>query len=197
VALSSGTCQTPEMLTFLHHDDVFWLTVGAVVGLVVGLLVSGRVAGSWHRPVAIALAGSHLGAVIGITLFPVPFGGTPFDLPYGTVQLNPFGTIGLLIDGSQSLRQLGGNLLLLAPMGVLAPVAWRAARPWGRTMAWGLIASVGIEVSQLTLGSLAGQFYRVVDIDDVLLNVAGVAAGRLLFSLGWPIWRRLTDRREP
>ncbi len=179
----------------LRSGDVFWLTAGAMVGLLVGLVVSRRIAGNWHRPVAIALACTHLGAVIGVTLFPVPFGGTPFDLPYSTVQLNPFGTIGLLIDGSQSLRQLGGNLLLLAPMGVLVPIAWRAARSWARTMAWGVLASVGIEVAQFGLGSLAGQFYRVVDIDDVLLNVLGVAAGRLLFAIGWPIWRVIEGDR--
>ncbi len=176
----------------LRGDDVFWLAAGALVGLAFGLFVVGRVRGSWHRPVAILLACAHLGAVIGVTLFPVPLDGTPFDLPYGNVQLNPLGTIRLLIDGSQSLRQLGGNLLLLAPMGVLVPIAWRASRSWGRTMLWGVAASLAIEVLQYTFGVLAGQFYRVVDVDDVLLNVAGVAAGRLVFAVGWPVWRVLT-----
>jgi len=175
--------------------DVFWFVTGSLVGTLVGLVAAVRVAGSWHRRVAIALACAHIGGVLGVTLFPLPLGGLePFRVPYSTVQLVPLGTIDLLLNGSQSARQLGGNLLLLAPMGVLVPIAWRAARPWHRTMAWGLLVSLLIELAQLAL-NVAGLSYRVVDIDDLLLNVAGVAVGRLLFALGWPIWRAVQGPR--
>lgn len=173
-------------------DDLFWLVAGSVLGAVVGLLAARRAAGSWHRPVAIALACAHLGGVLAVTLFPLPLGGLdPFTAPYNNVQLEPLGTITLLFQGPQSIRQLGGNLVLLAPMGVLVPIAWRSARPAVRTLLWGLVASMTIEVLQFAFGVLAGEFYRVVDIDDVLLNILGVAAGRLVFGLGWWLWRAL------
>lgn len=183
----------------VRSDDLFWLVSGAIVGALVGLVVARRVAGSWHRPVAIALACAHLGAVLGVTLFPWPINGLdPFTAPYSTVQLEPLRTIGLLFHGSQSGRQLGGNLLLLAPMGLLVPIAFRAARPFWRTVGWGVVMSVGIELLQFTFGVLAGEFYRVVDVDDVLLNVAGVVVGRIVFAVGWPAWRALTrGRRTP
>ena len=173
----------------LQHD-LFWLVCGSVVGALVGLVAAARTAGSWHRPVAVALACAHIGGVLGVTLLPFPFEGVdPFTAPYEAVQLTPFGTIDLLSRGSQSGRQLGGNLLLLAPMGVLVPIAWRAARPVWRTIAWGLVVSVGIEVLQFLFGVLAGGFYRVVDVDDVILNVVGVAGGRVVFAIGHPVWR--------
>lgn len=183
----------------VRPDDVFWLVVGSVVGAVVGFVVARRVEGDWHRPVAIALACAHLGGVLGVTLFPLPINGLdPFTAPYSNVQLEPFRTIGMLFRGSQSARQLGGNLLLLAPMGVLVPIAWRAARGFWRTVAWGVAMSVTIEVLQFTFGVLTGEFYRVVDVDDVLLNVAGVVLGRIVFAVGWPVWRALTrGRRVP
>lgn len=191
-AAGSRSCSVPDVLP----RDTFWLLAGAVVGAVVGLVVARRVRGAWHRPVAVALASAHIGAVLGVTLFPLRFGGDPFTVPYSSVQLVPLATIQLLLGGSQSARQLGGNLALLAPMGLLVPIAWRAARPFLRTVAWGALVSVSIEVLQFLFGMVTGEFYRVVDVDDVLLNVVGVVIGRLLFAIGWPLWRRFT-RRAP
>lgn len=179
--------------------DLFWLVCGAIVGAVVGFVAALRAAGSWHRPAAIALASAHIGAVLGVTLFPLPLAGLdPFSAPYEAVQLVPFGTIDLLSGGSQSGRQLGGNLLLLAPTGLLVPIAWRAARPFLRTVVWGVVFSVTIEGLQFLLGVLVGEFYRVVDVDDVILNVLGVMAGRVVFAAGQPVWQGLTrGRRTP
>lgn len=175
------------------RDDVVWLVTGAVVGAAVGLLVVRRVRGSWHRPVAIALACAHLGAVLGVTLLPLG-AGTVYE-GVSNVSLEPFRTVRMLLNGSQSGRQLGGNFVLLAPMGVLVPIAWRAARPWRRTLAWGLLVSVTIELGQLGVNAL-GLAHRVVDVDDVLLNVLGVAAGRLVFEIGWGFWRLVTRGRR-
>lgn len=169
--------------------DTFWLATGMVVGAAVGLLVGVAAGGPWYRRVAVALACAHLGVVLSVTLFPLPIGaGEPFAAPYDNVQLEPLRTIRLLLDGSQETRQLGGNLLLLAPMGLLVPIAWRAARPFAATVLVGFATSVLIELLQFTLGVLVGEFYRVVDVDDVLLNTAGVVLGRLVFAVVWPLW---------
>lgn len=175
--------------------DTFWLGAGLVVGAVVGLLVGLRSGGSPHRRLAVAAACAHVGAVLAVTLFPLPMAvAEPFDLPYANAQLVPLRTISMLLRGSQSVRQLGGNLLLLAPMGVLVPVAWRSARPFLATVAVGLATSLAIELLQLLVGSLVGELYRVVDVDDVLLNTLGVVAGRAVLALCWPVWRRLRER---
>lgn len=180
-------------------SDVFWLVTGSLVGAVVGLVAAARTAGSWYRSLAVALACAHLGGVLAVTLFPLPLAGLePFAAPYEAVQLTPFATISLLFQGSQSARQLGGNLLLLAPMGALVPIAWRAARPFWRTIAWGVLLSMAIEVLQFLFGVVAGEFYRVVDVDDVLLNTVGVAAGRVVFGIAHAMWRLVSrGRRTP
>lgn len=176
-------------------SDVFWLATGLAVGAAVGLLIGVSASGSWYRRLAVALACAHIGAVLAVTLFPMPVAGAePFAVPYSNVQLVPFRTIRLLFAGSQEARQLGGNLLLLAPMGFLVPIAWPAARPFLATVVVGLSTSMLIELLQFTFGVLVGEFYRVVDVDDVLLNTAGVVLGRLVFAVLWPIWRWLQRR---
>ncbi len=176
-------------------SDVFWLVVGLAVGAVLGLLIGIGASGSWYRRWAVAIACAHIGAVLAVTLFPMPIAGAePLAPPYESVQLEPFGTIGLLLAGSQELRQLGGNLLLLAPMGLLVPIAWPVARPFAATVVVGLSTSLLIELLQFTFGVLVGEFYRVVDVDDVLLNTAGVVLGRLVFAVVWPLWRWLRAR---
>lgn len=177
-------------------SDAFWLFIGLAIGAVVGLLIGLRAAGSWYRRIAVALACAHVGAVLAVTLLPLPIGqAEPFRAPYSNVQLRPLATIRLLFDGSQGVRQLGGNLLLLAPMGVLVPIAWSAARPFAVTVAVGLATSVLVELLQFGLGALVGEFYRVVDVDDILLNTAGVVAGRVVFGLLWVPWDLVRRRR--
>ena len=80
-----------------------------------------------------------------------------------------------------ALRQIGGNLLLLAPLGLLAPLAFPRLRTAGRSFWLILAAAVGIEAVQLLLSLLTGVPNRVVDIDDVLLNLLGGMAGYLAY----------------
>ena len=73
------------------------------------------------------------------------------------------------------LINLAGNVLIFAPLGFLPPLLWRR---WRHRTA--LLLSAGtsclIEFLQLFLG-------RSVDVDDLILNVAGGFAGYLLFCL--------------
>ncbi|GBE25023.1 vanZ like family protein [bacterium BMS3Bbin02] len=84
-------------------------------------------------------------------------------------------------DSPDALYQLGGNVALFLPLGLLLPLAWRTA--FARlvpTLLTGLLLSSAIEITQATV--ISG---RVSTTDDVILNVLGT-------FLGWLLWRRLT-----
>ncbi|MEU8759899.1 VanZ family protein [Streptomyces sp. NPDC048659] len=85
----------------------------------------------------------------------------------------------LALGAAEAVRRIGGELLLLAPLGVLLPMAdgRLCVSPWAslvRTTAAGALLSVTIELLQT---AVPGQ---VVDVDSVLLNTAGVALAHLL-----------------
>ncbi|MFE7100100.1 VanZ family protein [Streptomyces erythrochromogenes] len=78
----------------------------------------------------------------------------------------------------EAARQLGGNLLLGVPFGVLLPVLLPPAR--------GLLRVAAVTVCLMTLVELVqGALVtgRVFDIDDVILNTAGALLGYLFIGL--------------
>lgn len=75
----------------------------------------------------------------------------------------------------EAIQQIGGNLALLAPLGILLPTVFPALRPLPRISAASALVSLVIEIAQGTL--IAGHAF---DIDDVILNVIGVLAAYLL-----------------
>lgn len=89
--------------------------------------------------------------VLGLTL-----GGIPIDV--GAIDpsesrrwanLVPFGTIGpqLAVGLESGLRQLIGNLLILAPLGFGLPVVWQRFRRITATLLAGFGVALGIELS--------------------------------------------------
>ncbi|TDB83076.1 VanZ family protein [Actinomadura sp. KC216] len=73
--------------------------------------------------------------------------------------------------------QIGGNLALLMPLGVLLPIVWTTLRgPIRLALVTGVL-SLAIETVQ-------GAFVvgRAFDIDDVILNVIGVVIAYLLLG---------------
>ncbi len=96
-----------------------------------------------------------------------------------SVNLVPFASIGDMLRysiPSVARRNIAGNLLLLAPLGVMLPLLFtRIRRPMA--LAWRAAAiSVSIEFLQFISRS------RTVDIDDVILNAVGAVAGFALFA---------------
>jgi VanZ like family len=75
----------------------------------------------------------------------------------------------------QAVLQVGGNLVLLAPLGVLLPVAFARLRGVLRMAVVAALVSLAVEITQGTL--IRG---RAFDIDDVILNIAGVVLAYLL-----------------
>ncbi|WP_229834621.1 VanZ family protein [Streptomyces xantholiticus] len=118
----------------------------------------------------------------------------PLDVMWVTAaNLEPFAGIeaALELGPVESVRHIGGGLLLLAPLGILLPMASGrlAVSPWAslaRTVAAGALMSLGIELLQT---GVPGQ---VVDVDSLMLNTAGVALAHLAVV---PAGRALLRRR--
>ncbi|GAA1012764.1 membrane protein [Streptomyces sp. F-3] len=121
-----------------------------------------------------ALLVTHLALVAWLTL-------RPLDVPWVTPpNLCPLATIRahLALGWPEAARHIGEGLAPLAPLGVLLPmvhgrlrVSWVASLL--RTMAAGALVSLGIALLQ------TGVPGRVVDVDVLLLNTAGVALAHL------------------
>ncbi|GAA4000800.1 VanZ family protein [Streptomyces marokkonensis] len=135
---------------------------------------------------------AHLAFVAWYTLRPLD---VPWVLP---PNLHPLDGIraDLALGWPSAARSLGGSLALLAPLGVLLPMAdgRLAVSPLAsllRTMAAGALLSLGIELLQT---GVPGQ---VVDVDSLLLNTAGVALAHLaVVPAGRARLRRGSEREE-
>lgn len=105
------------------------------------------------------------------------------------VNLVPFTTIASQIrtGAGGALVQLVGNVGLLLPLGLLGPLVMPSLRRAPRLLLVALVGSVGIEVVQF-VGTSLRMMSRSVDVDDVILNVAGAL-------LGWLLWRTITALR--
>jgi hypothetical protein len=118
---------------------------------------------------------AHLALVAWITL-------RPLDVPWvRPANLHPLAGIraDLALGWPQAARSIGEGLVLLAPLGVLLPMAGgrlvvSPLASLARTVAAGALISLGIELLQT---GVPGQ---VVDIDALLLNTVGVALSHLV-----------------
>lgn len=65
------------------------------------------------------------------------------------------------------------NVFFFLPLGFLLPILWQDFRNFFRTLGFGLGVTLGIELLQIFSG-------RASDIDDIIANLLGAAAGFLL-----------------
>ncbi|WP_329135764.1 VanZ family protein [Streptomyces sp. NBC_01476] len=108
-------------------------------------------------------------------------------------NLRPLGTIraDLGMGAAEAAQRIGAGLALLAPLGVLLPLAGGRARTSGfasfaRTVFAALMVSLALEFTQTLV---PGQLF---DVDALLLNTLGVAVVHLLVVPR--VRRRLRDR---
>ncbi|MFE9447150.1 VanZ family protein [Streptomyces sp. NPDC006739] len=122
----------------------------------------------------------------------------PLDVPWVMpANLRPLAGIraDLALGWPTAARRIGEGLALLAPLGVLLPMAHGRldASPLGsllRTVTAGALISLGIALLQ------TGVPGRVVDVDSLLLNTVGVAVAHLAVVPAGRARLRRHDERE-
>ena len=143
-----------------------------------------------------ALLALYVGWLIGATLFPLPLHHLAGDGGLGAAlnhpNIVPFASIRATLAENgvrPRVRLLGGNVLVFVPFGLLLPAIWPRLDGFWRMALAGVAVGVSIELTQLAVSLALGGWYRMSDVDDVILNTAGVL-------LGYGLWRTLGRSRR-
>jgi glycopeptide antibiotics resistance protein len=135
-----------------------------------------------------ALFAGYTGALCYVVFF-LPVAASPAGAGsvWASVNLIPTRTMLGIIRNHRGMItwQLLGNVLLFVPLGFLLPKLSKRLQRFAVTVAAGFSVSVGVELVQLAM-LLALASRRSVDVDDVILNVAGTCLG----YLAWRATRR-------
>jgi hypothetical protein len=105
-------------------------------------------------------------------------------------NLRPGWSLRLYLDfpARDALRQVGGNIVLGVPFGVLLPILFPGVRGFIKVSLITALVMLAVELAQGTI--VTG---RAFDIDDVILNTTGALLG--FFLIGRRISRGLHRRR--
>ena len=164
-------------LVVINEKLVFGVIVFAwIVYRVVRNFTVGKV--NFTREALLNLAFVYGCLVFKVTFFPMAIVLYAFD-PYES-NLIPFvGTIQMIEHASlfAVVRNVVGNLIMLAPLGVLIPIFFKSLRQVWKMLGIGFLVSLSIEILQLILK------VRIFDVDDLIFNTLGVLLGFLIFLL--------------
>ncbi|MFF9499676.1 VanZ family protein [Streptomyces sp. NPDC014656] len=122
-------------------------------------------------------------ALVGMVAFAavlarVTLGASPESAPLTHSNLTPGRSIEAYLGRPgfvETVRQLGGNILLGVPFGILLPLLSRRARGFFRVA---LLTAATMLLVELVQGALVTG--RAFDVDDVLLNTTGALLGYLI-----------------
>ncbi|MCY8053333.1 VanZ family protein [Bacillus inaquosorum] len=92
------------------------------------------------------------------------------------------------------IRSIGGNLILLLPVGLLFPLLFKKLNNVKRILLTGFIISLFIELAQLSISVYIRSVYRSFDVDDLILNTLGTVIGYWLFFILSMFYKRVTYR---
>ena len=108
----------------------------------------------WKREAVLMLMYINLAVIIRFVFFPKALYGSVRDIVWN----------------------VAGNTAMFIPSGIVLPAVYKKLNSFGKTAAAGALISLCIEILQLPFAS------RVSDIDDLIQNTLGVAAGYGIFA---------------
>lgn len=181
----------------LNYSDAFLLIVPIyIIALIVGVLKKYPIS----KHIILALISMYITLLIAVTLFPLPISKNLIELRrldvVSTNNFIPFQSIYDLITNtniSTMLRNIVGNVLLLVPFGFLIPMLFKKLRNLKNIFIASLLFSFMIETTQFLISIILGFNYKIVDVDDVILNVMGGLIGYIAYKLIYAIFKRSTD----
>ncbi|MQA08790.1 MAG: hypothetical protein GEU98_09630 [Pseudonocardiaceae bacterium] len=162
-------------------DEVLttWVTALPLITFVWWLLIKWRTRADDYRLAAttavldISLVLTTLSVLYVVT---VPMS----EVPVGMTKLAPGADIEAGVFGHESIWQVIGNLVLMVPIGAIAPLRIRPLYGLGRVALAAAALSLVIELTQYVLAS-----GRVTATDDVLLNTIGAVLGAMITQRWW------------
>ncbi|MFI5663532.1 VanZ family protein [Streptomyces sp. NPDC051684] len=150
---------------------------------------------SWGRRLVRALAmvvGFVCMVAFAVALARATLVPSPVSQSLTHTNLHPGRSIGLYFDQPDwrdTIKQVGGNVLLGVPFGVLLPVLFPRTRGFVRVVLMTAFVMLTVETAQGLL--VEG---RAFDVDDVILNASGAFVGYLV--IGRRLGRALHPRRR-
>ncbi|ADI28031.1 teicoplanin resistance protein VanZ [Geobacillus sp. BMUD] len=143
----------------------------------------------------------HVVVVIGITLFPIPFQKELLhDLKASHIESSinfvPFLSIIKILSLHSigtGFAQIGGNFLLLLPLGIYLPLLFYRVNSFKRVSFIVCLCSFMIESMQFFISLILNYHYKAVDVDDVILNTLGGQFGYLIYRITIPSIERNVD----
>lgn len=150
---------------------------------------------TFFRYILLFSLGLYFLLLVSVTLFPIflPHELSVFQrnlrinyIPFKSI-ISDIHTIGsrsfsLSFEIKLLVMNIGGNILLLLPLGLLLPILWTNLRNLKKIFLIGLFTSLSIEILQL-IENILYLGFRSVDIDDVIFNVIGILLGYSLFKV--------------
>ena len=93
------------------------------------------------------------------------------------INLVPFAHMFDFIHTSSAVINVGGNVLMFVPTGIIVPILFKKLDSFPKTVLAGFLLSLAIELSQLLTPA------RVTDVDDLIMNTLGAAIGYGIYAL--------------
>jgi len=110
-------------------------------------------------------------------------------------QFKPFFSITQMMNNGNWFRQVIGNILLLVPIPVYLNYYLKQSKIFNHLLT-GFVISFVFEGIQYLTNTLSRYPNRVVDIDDIILNVTGVLLGYLIMMIIKKIVNRYKDKLD-
>ena len=93
------------------------------------------------------------------------------------INLLPFVYLTDYENKTHMIMNIFGNILMFVPTGIILPILYKRMDNFFKVAGTGFLMSLGIEILQLPFAT------RTSDVDDLIMNTLGVAAGYILFVI--------------
>ncbi len=152
----------------------------------------------WKRELMLLLMYVNLAVIIRFSFFPMELADGKIQsliLDAATVfpfRINyiPFTHLFEYNSRHDTLLNLIGNVTMYIPSGIILPVIYKKLDRFWKVFAAGALISICVEICQLPFS------VRSTDINDLILNVFGVAIGYLLYSTVKIIIKKIRSKRS-